>query len=751
VAHILFLTFHLPRPHEPGAARPWEELQLMRELGLDVTVITASTHYLTEQIDKPVHGLWRKDVEDGVTIIRTWSPTHYRRSFRRRVLAYLAYSLIIPLAALSARGVDAVFTATDPPFMTPPALLTAWLHGARLVLDERDIYPETLLWVGIRPPRPILTVWFAWSKWLRERASGVVTVSPGFVRLVTARGARPESTYFITNYFPRGDPGSDPPPAVTGDAPMTVLYAGGLGESTDVHTILGAAVMLRDRGLADRFRFLFVGAGERREEYIERARREGLINVAFPGSVPRNEIDSIFAGAHVALHSLGPQYQNSLSSKIFEYMAHARPVLFAGEGDIAEVLAESGGGVTVEPGNAAAVADALACFLAHPERIEEMGSRARAYVAVRFNRSELRERLGRALGVSGVRGIPPGVSGSDVRVVEDASSWDALVAAAREGEIFHTSAWLQLIADVYGVEAVRLGLFADGELVGGFPFHVRRMGPFRIAGSPLPGVQTPQMGPVVLPGIDPAAALDAFDGFMRQERIAACHLVSDAPTEPALLAGRQYSVEPHATMVLDLDGRSEEDIWKGFKSECRTAIRKAEKSGVEVTPATDLTFLPEYLAMAQAVFARHGRLAPVPAAFYQTLWERFSPDGTLRVLLARHEGEIVAGAMFLAHGRRLYYLDGVSHAQAYGLRANNLIQWSIIRWGLERGCTAYDLVGADTPELIRFKSTLGAQLHHHVRARRTNSRLAAAAMASYLRARPLVRAARFRLAQAVSH
>jgi glycosyltransferase involved in cell wall biosynthesis len=371
----------------------------MRELGLRVTVITASTHYLTERIEKPVRGLWRTDSEDGVTIIRTWSPAHYRRSFRRRLLAYGAYSLILPLAAIRAKRVDVVFAATDPPFMTPAALLSTWLHRARLVLDERDIFPETLLWVGIRPPRPILAAWYAWSKWLRERASAVVTVSPGFVRLITARGARQESTYFITNYFPHGEPSADPPPPVTADTPMTVLYAGGLGEATDVDTILDAAALLKERGLGRRIRFHFVGAGERREEYIERARREGLDSVSLPGPVPRNEMETVFAGAHVAIHSLGPEFQNSLSSKIFEYMGHGRPVLYAGEGDIAEVLAESGGGVTVPPGDGAAIADALACLLNDPDRRAAMGECACQYVARRFNREELRDRLGRALGV----------------------------------------------------------------------------------------------------------------------------------------------------------------------------------------------------------------------------------------------------------------------------------------------------------------------------------------------------------------
>ena len=69
-----------------------------------------------------------------------------------------------------------------------------------------------------------------------------------------------------------------------------------------------------------------------------------------------------------------------------------------------------------------------------------------------------------------------------------------------------------------------LGLESDGGLVAGMPYFVRRMGPFRIAGSPLPSIQTPQMGPVFLTGIDLTGQREhgrGLDSDPRQRRAAA--------------------------------------------------------------------------------------------------------------------------------------------------------------------------------------------------------------------------------------
>jgi hypothetical protein len=328
--------------------------------------------------------------------------------------------------------------------------------------------------------------------------------------------------------------------------------------------------------------------------------------------------------------------------------------------------------------------------------------------------------------------------------VEDDAAWDALVAVCPQGEVFHTTAWLRLLEEVFGVRAERLGLVHGGELVAGWPLLLRRVGPFRTLGSPFFNVVTPQMGPVWRDPALLAGLLAGFEGYQRWAGIAYCEVTFAAALAGEGLAGLGYRQDAYRTLVLYLEGRTEEDLWKGCEGRARTAVRKAQRLGVEVETAADLSFLPEYMGMAEAVYARHRHRAPIPLDFYRALWACFWPGGNLQVLLARHESRVVAAGVFLGHGQRLYYLDGVSRPEGYRLGANNLLQWQVIRWAREEGYEVYDMMGAGIPEIARFKRSFGSHLVELPVVRRTNSLPATAGLAVYRGFRPLARALAFR-------
>jgi glycosyltransferase involved in cell wall biosynthesis len=389
--HVLFLTFNLPGPDEPGAARPWEEMRCMCDLGWRVTVVTSSANYLTGEIVAPVRRLWRKRVAGDVSIIYIWAPTNYRGSLARRMICYLAYSLLAPLAALARGRVNAVFSATDPPFSTPGALLLSRIYRARLVLDERDLYPDAPLAVGFRPHPLLVAAFSSWANWLRGRAASVVTVSPGLKRVLIERGSPPEQTHVLANFFPRTDGYAlSPPGAPEEDGTCRVVYAGGLGQANDVSTCLEAARLLRLQG-HDHIRFVFVGAGERRQEYMAWALDHQLDGVEFPGPIPRRDLSRILYRSHIGISALprAPYWQHALINKVFAYMEHGKPVVFAGQGDIADVLAEAGAGIVVPPEDPAAMAEALLRLSTCADERRALGERGKQYVQQRFRHEDI--------------------------------------------------------------------------------------------------------------------------------------------------------------------------------------------------------------------------------------------------------------------------------------------------------------------------------------------------------------------------
>ncbi len=82
----------------------------------------------------------------------------------------------------------------------------------------------------------------------------------------------------------------------------------------------------------------------------------------------------------------------------------------------------------------------------------------------------------------------------------------------------------------------------------------------------------------------------------------------------------------------------------------------------------------------------------------------------MMALIARHEGESVAGVLLARHGRAATYYAGVTTAAGRELRAHHRLLWEGVLRLQRAGCTALDLGGIDTvtsPGIARFKLGLG--------------------------------------------
>ena len=101
---------------------------------------------------------------------------------------------------------------------------------------------------------------------------------------------------------------------------------------------------------------------------------------------------------------------------------------------------------------------------------------------------------------------------------------------------------------------------------------------FKVAGSPFIVEDTPYMGPA----IEPCHILDilpALDEYLKENRIGFLRLVSNQAYHVENGHNSYHFIEKH-THILDIT-KSEDNLWKNLEGRCRTAIRKARKSGVD--------------------------------------------------------------------------------------------------------------------------------------------------------------------------
>ncbi|HWS87557.1 MAG TPA: glycosyltransferase family 4 protein [Pyrinomonadaceae bacterium] len=401
---ILFVTqIYLP---EMGALsnRLYPLARGMAEAGHEVFVATGMPNYPKGEVFEGYKGRRRMREElNGVTVLRTACyVTPRNQSKWAQLRSYLSF---IPAALRSgwrAGRLDVVFVTSPSVFALVPALLLAWLRGARLVFDIRDLWPDELVtYAGYREGSLPVRVTGALARLGYRAADLVVATTEAIADAVAARGAAREKVFLMPNgadlelFRPAARDNAVARQYPFGDR-FVVMYSGLFGIKHSLEVLLEAAALLREHR---EIVFFLLGNGARREALLAQARELKLDNVIFGGERPVEEVPSLIARADVCFAAVRPEPypKKVISVKVFEYMACERPVVGALSGESARVIEESGGGLVVAPGDARATASAILELYRDPSRRAQMGAAGRRYVEEHYSRSAWAARLERRI------------------------------------------------------------------------------------------------------------------------------------------------------------------------------------------------------------------------------------------------------------------------------------------------------------------------------------------------------------------
>ena len=194
--------------------------------------------------------------------------------------------------------------------------------------------------------------------------------------------------------------------------------------------------------------------------------------------------------------------------------------------------------------------------------------------------------------------------------------------------------------------------------------------------------------------------------------------VSDWLSASSQFAAVEHGMQCH---VLDLAGGFA-TVWQDrFRGTVRTAIRKAERSGLEVEVDRSGRLLPEFFSLLDSSLERWAGMQHEP--LWMTRWRtiRFAPPAMLAavakhfgsgcaVWMARSKGEPVAAIVVLSSGAYAKYWRGAMNKQLAGpTRANDLLHRLAIEEACQNGYGFYDM-GMTRPAspLAAFKEKLGA-------------------------------------------
>ena len=169
------------------------------------------------------------------------------------------------------------------------------------------------------------------------------------------------------------------------------------------------------------------------------------------------------------------------------------------------------------------------------------------------------------------------------------------------------------------------------------------------------------------------------------------------------------------TWIINLK-QGKESIWNNMESRARTAIRKGEKEGLRIRPASGSTDLEIYYDLHCETY-RRTRVRPHPMEYFRAVWHDFLSQGLSCVYFAEWGGKPVAAGNFGIYKRAGIYWTGAANRQGLLLQASSLLQWIAMQWMVDHDVEWYE-TGEAFPHLHegklrgldQFKRSFGGEM-----------------------------------------
>ncbi|MEM7784122.1 MAG: glycosyltransferase family 4 protein [Planctomycetota bacterium] len=296
---IVFFTHYFSPESNAPANRTYEHCVRWAEQGVDVTVITCVPNVPNGIVyDGYQNRLWpQKETIDGINVIRVWTMIAPNSGAIRRILNYTSYFISAIFAFLFFCRRPNLVVSTSPQFFCGWAgIVASCLKWCPLVLEIRDIWPESIIAVGAMRRGLMTRILEVLEKCMYKSATHIVAVGNGYKDAVLKKvPTRKNEISVVTNgvdlnrFVPR------PPNSALFSQwdlkdKFLCSYVGTIGMAHDLRVVVEAAVLLKEKGRQD-IRFCLVGDGANRKRLEKEADEKGVSEwIVFTGRLPKEKI-----------------------------------------------------------------------------------------------------------------------------------------------------------------------------------------------------------------------------------------------------------------------------------------------------------------------------------------------------------------------------------------------------------------------------------------------------------------------------
>lgn len=255
----------------------------------------------------------------------------------QRAFNYLNYFIQAVKIGVKESKKSNLIIATSPQLLVGVAgAIVSKINKKNFLIDIRDLWPDIVLDMNVmKKYNPIYLLLKLLESFMYKQSSFLIYNSPGFkeylekkydvnkMRLIT-NGIDD----FILNFFENKEI------MISDKEKYKILYAGNLGIAQDIKILVDLAKKRED------IEVLLIGKGSQENLIKEKIKEYSLKNIKLISSVPRNELLNFYTEADILFLQLKDikMFEKTIPSKIFEYLASKKPIIYGVEGIAKEIL-----------------------------------------------------------------------------------------------------------------------------------------------------------------------------------------------------------------------------------------------------------------------------------------------------------------------------------------------------------------------------------------------------------------------------
>jgi len=378
----------------------------LRDKGHHIEILTGIPNYPSGRIFGG-YRIWGKKKEhfNGISIHRVPLMPRGNGGGVHLFLNYMSFVVFTSLLGpfFCREKVDRILVYEPSPVtVCLPAIILKWVKDAPILFWVQDLWPETLSATGAVKSKITLKIVGILVQFIYRQCDLILVQSRAFVSSIKRFGITQERIAYFPNSAEQFYRPVSPDTCSALKNKMCdgfrIMFAGNIGTAQDFKTILDTVEILKAN---KQIQWIVLGDGRMRPWVEKQINARGLEpNIKLLGRYPAEEMPKYFSHADALLVTLkkDPIFALTIPAKVQSYLACAKPIIAAIDGEGASIIIEAGAGLVCPSEDPQQLATAVMRLhnMSKDER-DKMGQSGRKYFEKHFERNMLVDRFEKML------------------------------------------------------------------------------------------------------------------------------------------------------------------------------------------------------------------------------------------------------------------------------------------------------------------------------------------------------------------